>query len=154
MLACCNPIEVAGARAALKRTPNPTKLRPKAQPRRLAASSRIQIGGHQHGFGGIERADEPSRIRTSEVNNQHGRIALVEKERLGRVSKMGNGYLRSLIVVGATAMIRYAREKGAVSARWINALLEKKPARLANTTARIAWALLVRKEDYRVPLPA
>jgi hypothetical protein len=64
---------------------------------------------------------------------------------------MGNGYLRSLIVVGATAMIRYAREKGAVSARWINALLEKKAARLvsvavANKTARIAWALLVRKE--------
>jgi transposase len=67
---------------------------------------------------------------------------------------MGNGYLRSLIVVGATAMIRYARENGSVSARWINALLEKKPARLvsvavANKTARIAWALLVRKEDYR-----
>src|ERR1700730_355987 len=80
------------------------------------------------------------------------------KERLGRVSKMGNAYLRSLIVVGATAMIRYAREKGAVSARWINTLLEKKPARLvsvavANKTARIAWALLVRKEDYRVPVP-
>jgi transposase len=56
-------------------------------------------------------------------------------------------------------MIRYAREKGAVSARWINALLEKKPARLvsvaiANKTARIAWALLVKKEDYRVPVPA
>jgi hypothetical protein len=51
-----------------------------------------------------------------------------------------------------------AREKGTVSARWINALLEKKPARLvsvavANKTARIAWALLVRKEDYRVPVP-
>ena len=46
---------------------------------------------------------------------------------------MGNGYLRSLIVVGATAMIRYAREKGAVSARWIN-------------------ALLVKKEDYRIPV--
>jgi transposase len=42
-------------------------------------------------------------------------------------------------------MIPYAREKGAVSARWITALLEKKPARLvsvavANKTARIAWA--------------
>ena len=80
------------------------------------------------------------------------------KDRLGRVSKMGNGYVRSLIVVGATAMIRYAREKGAVSARWINALLEKKVARLvsvavANKTARIAWALLVRKEDYRATMP-
>jgi transposase len=66
--------------------------------------------------------------------------------------------LRSLIVVGATAMIRYAREKGPVNARWINALLEKKPPRLvslavANKTARIAWVLLVRKEDYRAPMP-
>jgi transposase len=74
------------------------------------------------------------------------------------LANMGNGYLRSLIVVGATAMIRYAREKGPVSARWINALLEKKPARLvsvavANKTARIAWALLVRKENYRVSVP-
>ena len=37
------------------------------------------------------------------------------KDRLGRISKMGDGYLRSLIVVGATAMIRYAREKGPVT---------------------------------------
>ena len=49
-------------------------------------------------------------------------------------------------------MIRYAREKGPVS------LLEKKSARLvsvavANKTARIAWALLVRKEDYRISMP-
>ena len=63
------------------------------------------------------------------------------KDRLGHVSKMGNGYLRSL------------------SARWINALLEKKPARLvsvavANKTVRIAWALLVRKEAYQAPMPA
>jgi len=59
------------------------------------------------------------------------------KDRLGHISKMGNGYLRSLIVVGATAMIRYAREKGAVSARWINALLVKKPARLVSVAAPI-----------------
>ena len=75
----------------------------------------------------------------------------------GCVSKMGNGYLRSLIVVGATAMIRYAREK-ARSAPDGSMHCSKKPARLvsvavANKTARIAWALLVRKEDYRVPVP-
>ena len=58
------------------------------------------------------------------------------KDRLGRVSKMGNGYLRSLIVVGATALIRYAREKGPVRPPWINALLEKKPARLVSVAGR------------------
>jgi transposase len=82
------------------------------------------------------------------------------KERLGGISKMGDRYLRTLLVVGATSIMRYARGKGAVSAVWINKLLAKKPARLvsvalANKTARIAWALLVRQENYRAPtMPA
>ena len=81
------------------------------------------------------------------------------KERLGRISKMGDGYLRTLLVVGATAVIRYARTKTAADAAWINSLLSKKPARLvsvalANKTARIAWALLARGEVYRSPAPA
>jgi len=79
------------------------------------------------------------------------------KERLGGISKMGDRYLRTLLVVGATSVMRYARDNGAVSAVWINKLLAKKPARLvsvalANKTARIAWALLVKQEDYRTPL--
>jgi transposase len=78
------------------------------------------------------------------------------KERLGGISKMGDRYLRTLLVIGATSVMRYARDKGAVSAVWINRLLAKKPARLvsvalANKTARIAWALLVRQENYRAP---
>ncbi|WP_262271865.1 IS110 family transposase [Microvirga yunnanensis] len=76
------------------------------------------------------------------------------KERLGRISKMGDGYLRTLLVVGATAVIRYARTKTAADIAWINSLLSKKPARLvsvalANKTARIAWALLARGEIHR-----
>jgi len=78
------------------------------------------------------------------------------KERLGGISKMGDRYLRTLLVVGATSVMRYARGKAAVSAVWINRLLAKKPARLvsvalANKTARIAWALLIKQEDYRAP---
>jgi transposase len=48
------------------------------------------------------------------------------KERLGGISKMGDRYLRTLLVVGATSVMRYARDKGAVSAIWINKLLAKK----------------------------
>jgi transposase len=71
------------------------------------------------------------------------------KERLGRISKMGDGYLRTLLVVGATAVIRYARTRTAADTGWIDSLLSKKPVRLvsvalANKTARIAWALLAR----------
>jgi len=79
--------------------------------------------------------------------------------RLGRISKMGDGYLRTLLVVGATAVMRYARQKTAASTNWIHSLLATKPARLvavalANKTARIAWALLARKEVYRLARPA
>lgn len=78
------------------------------------------------------------------------------KERLGAISKMGDRYLRTLLVVGATSVIRYARGKNAASAQWINALLARRPARLvsvalANKTARIIWAILVRGETYRAP---
>jgi transposase len=73
---------------------------------------------------------------------------------------MGNRYLRSLLFVGATAVIRFARSKASARTAWINALLARKPAKvaavaLANKMARITWAVLARKEAYRAPaLPA
>ena len=81
------------------------------------------------------------------------------KERLGSISKMGDRYLRTLLVVGATSVMRYARSKNAAGAQWVNALLARRPARLvsvalANKTARIIWAVLVRGETYRAPASA
>jgi transposase len=81
------------------------------------------------------------------------------KERLGRISKMGNGYLRRLLVVGATSVIRRAGANETGTGAWVRSLLERKPARLttvavANKTARIAWAVLARGESYRAPAPA
>ncbi len=75
------------------------------------------------------------------------------KERLGRISKMGDRYLRTLLVVGASAVLRHAG-KGSASTSWARSLLEKKPFKLvavaqANKTARIAWAVMVRGEVYR-----
>jgi len=76
------------------------------------------------------------------------------KNRLGGISKQGDRYLRRLLVVGATAVIRHARKKDTPTISWLNKLLEKKPARLvsvalANKTARIVWAVLVRNQIYR-----
>ena len=76
------------------------------------------------------------------------------KERLGRISKMGDGYLRKLLVVGATSVIRRAKTGDLAAAPWIRSLLERKPARvvtvaMANKTARIVWAVLARGESYR-----
>jgi transposase len=78
------------------------------------------------------------------------------KDRLGRVSKMVNGYLRRLLVVGATSVTRRAPNTDTRTAAWVRSLMERKPTRLvtvaiANKTARTAWAMLMRKECYRVP---
>ena len=79
------------------------------------------------------------------------------KDRLGRISKMGDRYLRKLLVVGATSVVRRARTADTVTANWVRGLLERKPARLvtvamANKTARIVWAVLARGETYRSPV--
>ena len=76
------------------------------------------------------------------------------KERLGRISKMGNGYLRRLLVVGATSVTRRAGSNDTRTGLWVRSLLERKPARIvtvaiANKTARTAWALLAKGESYR-----
>lgn len=81
------------------------------------------------------------------------------KDRLGRISKKGDGYLRKLLVVGATSVIRRSRDSAAASASWINRLLERRPARvvtvaMANKTARIAWAVLARGVVYQPPVAA
>jgi transposase len=69
---------------------------------------------------------------------------------------MGDRYLRTLLIIGATGVIRYARSKASARAAWINSMLAKKPARLvsvafANKTARIVWAILARGQVYRAP---
>lgn len=77
-----------------------------------------------------------------------------DKVRLGGISKQGDRYLRRLLVIGATAVIRHCREKDTPMAAWLRGLLTKKPVRvvsvaLANKLARIAWVLLTRREPYR-----
>ncbi len=76
------------------------------------------------------------------------------KDRLGQISKMGNGYLRRLLVVRATSVTRRAETIDTRTRNWLRSLLGRKPTRLvtvaiANKTARTAWAMLVRQEDYR-----
>jgi transposase len=74
------------------------------------------------------------------------------KEKRVGISKRGDSYIRRLLVIGATAIIRRARQDNA-SKSWIAKRLVRKPARLvsvalASKTARIAWALLARNQIY------
>ncbi|NNE85800.1 MAG: IS110 family transposase [Alphaproteobacteria bacterium] len=80
------------------------------------------------------------------------------KERLGRISKMGDRYLRRLLINGMTAQLQSVR-RHPDRHPWTIELLHRKPAKLvavamANKTARIVWAVMTRDEIYRVPQPS
>ncbi|MCL4147338.1 UNVERIFIED_CONTAM: hypothetical protein GTU68_046187 [Idotea baltica] len=75
------------------------------------------------------------------------------KERLGKISRMGDRYLRSLLVVGMSSRVRAARAHPERVDPWTASILERKPTRLAtvamaNKTARIIWAVLTKNEPF------
>jgi transposase len=77
------------------------------------------------------------------------------KTRLGVITRAGDETLRSLLVVGATAVIWQARRgKSRSASPWLLALLKRKPPKLAaialaNKIARIAWKLMTTEESYQ-----
>lgn len=77
------------------------------------------------------------------------------KERLGRISKRGNKQLRTLLIVGATSILKQAR-RGVRLPIWIISLMARRPYKvaavaLANKIARTIWALLVKGGTYQAP---
>ena len=81
------------------------------------------------------------------------------KERLGKTSKMGERSLRRLLIIGASAVARWAARKGVPVGSWLGRMLARKPpmlvrVALANKMARIVWALLAKGGVYRAPVAA
>jgi transposase len=75
------------------------------------------------------------------------------RQRMGRISKMGDRYLRRLLVNGMTSQLQSARRKPEAHP-WVSGLLASKPDKLvavamANKAARIAWVIMTRGEVYR-----
>jgi transposase len=79
------------------------------------------------------------------------------RRRPGRISRQGDETLRRLLVLGATARIRFA--KAGRASPWLMNLLARRPKKLAavalaNKMARILWAMMVSGETYRHPQQA
>ncbi|WP_180900574.1 IS110 family RNA-guided transposase [Martelella soudanensis] len=79
------------------------------------------------------------------------------KVRLGVITRAGDEMLRSVLVVGATALFQHVRiGRSKHTSRWLIALPQRKKPKLvavalANKIARIAWKLMVSGETYRRP---
>ena len=81
------------------------------------------------------------------------------KQKLGETSRMGERTLRRLLIIGASATVRWAMRKGSTTDPWLARMLNRKPpmlviVALANKTARIVWALIARGGTYRAPAAA
>ena len=78
------------------------------------------------------------------------------KSRLGKVSKMGQKDIRSLLIVGAMSVVNAATRFGVKPGSWLARILDRKPKllvaiTLANRMARGIWAMLMKQEDYLNP---
>jgi len=81
------------------------------------------------------------------------------KDRLLGISKRGDSYLRKLLVHGARAVLRHAKNRDDELSRWLNELVVRKHVNvvtvaLANKTARIAWAVVHNETAYDPMLAA
>lgn len=77
------------------------------------------------------------------------------KERLGRISKMGDRYIRRLLVIGMMSRMRQIMQNPERYDPWFADILARKPGKvaavaMANKTARMVWAVLTRNEPYKV----
>ena len=113
----------------------------------ITASSLLAMAGDARAF----KCSRDFAASLGLVPRQHstgGRAAL-----LG-ISKRGNKQLRSLLVQGARAVMRFAERRTDALGRWLQALLRRRHSNvvacaLANKMARIAWAILAKGGEYR-----
>ena len=76
------------------------------------------------------------------------------KDQLGRITKRGDTYLRTLLIHGARAVVNACQNKTDRKSKWLQGLITRRnkniaTVALANKNARIIWAVLSRGETYR-----
>ena len=78
------------------------------------------------------------------------------KTRLGRITKAGDAYLRTLLILGARAVMAAAKNRTDSVSRWAIALEQRRGywkavVAIAAKNARMAWAVLAKGEAFKLP---
>jgi transposase len=78
------------------------------------------------------------------------------KQRLGRITKAGDPYLRMLLILGARSVLQNAASKNDAVSRWAVQLAArvgywKAIVAIAAKNARMCWAVLARAESFKRP---
>lgn len=78
------------------------------------------------------------------------------REHIGRISKGGDRYLRTLLIHGARAMVGTSFRRNVKPRPWLQALIGRRPINVASVavahkTARALWAMIRREEAYKPP---
>ena len=78
------------------------------------------------------------------------------KARLGRITKAGDPYVRSLLVLGARAVLNAAATRTDAVSRWAVKLVQRRGywkaiVAIAAKNARMAWAVLTKGESFKLP---
>src|ERR1700722_4780577 len=116
-----------------------------ATTKRLTAANRLATNEASPSTAIRSAALKPPPIRSA--------FSSLKRRSTAMISKQGDRYLRRILVVGAHAVLKLARQKPE-KYPWLTQLLARKPFKvvavaLANKMARIAWALLVKGGPYR-----
>ncbi|MCV6609586.1 MAG: IS110 family transposase [Amphritea sp.] len=77
------------------------------------------------------------------------------KQRHGRITKRGDSYLRTLLIHGARAVIRFIERRDDAKSRWVKSLIERRGVNkaavaLAAKHARIIWSMLSNGARYKL----
>lgn len=79
------------------------------------------------------------------------------RDKLGSITKAGDRYLRSMLMIGALSVIKRVKQLGHTHRPWLAELMARRPVKvaaiaLANKIIRMAWAMMVRGETYCEPV--
>lgn len=88
----------------------------------------MTAGRHEENPQQPSHADHRPRVRCS--SGAHSQELFESKDRLGRIIKRGDRYIRYLLYVGGQYAIRFAKARAATGEAWIRSLQQRRPSKV------------------------